>query len=184
MEVKEAIEKRRAYRALEPVDITDAMVRELAWAASMAPSCFNNQPWRLLFVRTPEMLEKMHAALSKGNEWMRDASMLLVVLSKKEFDCVIREREYYQFDTGIAVGLLMLMATGMGLVAHPVAGFSPKRTREILGIPEDVAVITVMAIGKKSHSRTDNVTDEQWNVDSTRPVRLKFPEFVYMERYS
>lgn len=110
--------------------------------------------------------------------------MLLVVLSKREFDCIIREREYYQFDTGIAMGLLMLMATEMGLVAHPVAGFSPKKTREILGIPEDVAVITVMAIGRKSYGRTANVTDEQWNVDSARPVRLRYPEFVYMERYS
>ncbi len=150
----------------------------------MAPSCFNNQPWRLVFIRSPEMLASMHSALSKGNEWMRDASMLLVVLSKREFDCIIREREYYQFDTGIAMGLLMLMATEMGLVAHPVAGFSPKKTREILGIPEDVAVITVMAIGRKSYGRTANVTDEQWNVDSARPVRLRYPEFVYMERYS
>jgi nitroreductase len=184
LEVREAIGKRRSYRALQPVEITDETVNELAWAASMAPSCFNNQPWRLIFVRSPEILGKMHSALSQGNEWARDGSMLLVVASKKELDCVIREREYYHFDTGLALGQLMLVATEMGLVSHAMAGFSPKKTREILGIPEDMAVITVIAFGKKSAAKTGNMSDEQWVSEEPRPERLKLTEFAYMERYS
>ena len=184
MNVKEAIENRRSYRALEPVKITDAMVKELAWAASMAPSCFNKQPWRLIFIRTPEMLVKMHSALSEGNEWARDGSMLLVVLSRKDLDCVMRDgREYYQFDTGMAIGQLMLQATEMGLVAHAMAGFSPKKTREILGIPEDMSVITVITFGKHSQRRTGNMTDDQWAEEGPRPERLDFPKFAYLDRY-
>ena len=184
MQVREAIEKRRAYRALAPVEITDAMVKELAWAASMAPSCFNNQPWRLIFIRQKDMLEKMHAALSEGNEWARDASMLIIVASKKELDCIIRDREYYLFDTGLAIGQLMLLATEMGLVAHAMAGFSPKKTREILGIPGDVGVITVIGVGAKSAERTVNMTDDDWEAEDIRPQRLEFPDFAFMERYS
>jgi len=150
----------------------------------MAPSCFNNQPWRFIFIRSKEMLEKMHSALSEGNEWARDGSMLIIVLSKKELDCVIRDREYFQFDTGMAVGQMMLMATEMGLVTHAMAGFSPKKTREILGIPDDMNVITVIAVGKRSLERTANVTDDDWDIEDIRPARLEFPEYAYLERYS
>jgi nitroreductase len=184
LDVKDAIVTRRSYRALVPVDITDDMVRELAWAASLAPSCFNKQPWRLVFIRSPEMLEKMHGALSDGNEWARDGSMLIIVLSKKELDCIMRDgRKYYQFDTGLGIGQMMLMATEMGLVTHAMAGFSPKKTREILGIPEDMAVITVIAVGKHSLDRTANMDDEQWETEADRPLRNEFEEFVHIERY-
>ena len=183
LSVKEAVEKRRSYRAIEPADITDAMVEELARAASLAPSCFNKQPWRFIFVREPDMLKQMHGALSEGNEWARNGPMILAVLSKKELDCVIRDREYYLFDTGLAVGQMMLMATGMGLVAHPMAGFSPKKTREILGIPEDMAVITLIAFGKRSAKKTENMSDEDWDAEEPRPERLGFPDFAYLDRY-
>lgn len=166
------------------MEITDETVQKLAGAASLAPSCFNKQPWRLIFIRSKEMLEKMHGALSDGNEWARDSSMLLIVLSKRELDCVIRDREYYQFDTGLAIGQLMLQATEMGLVSHAMAGFSPKKTREILGIPEDMAVITVIAFGKKAGGRTKNISDEQWAEEEPRPERLALSDFAYMERYS
>lgn len=184
LEVRVAIENRRSYRAMEPTGITDAMVKEIAWAGSMAPSCFNKQPWRFIFVREPGMLGKMHDALSKGNEWAKDSPMLLIVLSKKELDCIMKDgREYYQFDTGLAVGQMMLMATEMGLVAHPMAGFNPKKTREILGIPEEMAVITVIAFGKRSLAKTSNMSDEDWESEEPRPERLGFPEFAYMDKY-
>jgi nitroreductase len=49
MELMEIIEKRRAYRSLQPVEINEELVRDLATAASLSASCFNNQPWRFVF---------------------------------------------------------------------------------------------------------------------------------------
>ncbi|MBU4033059.1 MAG: nitroreductase family protein [Candidatus Thermoplasmatota archaeon] len=184
MDVMDAIENRRSYRALAPVEITDEMVSKMARATSLAPSCFNKQPWRLIFIRSREMLARMHGALSDGNEWARDGSMLIVVISKNKLDCVIREREYYLFDTGMAIGQLMLMAVEMGLVTHAMAGFSPGKTREILGIPEDMDVVTVIAVGKRSAEKTANISDDDWAVEDIRPARFEFPEYAYQERYS
>jgi len=56
MEIKEGIESRRAYRSLDPVIITDELVQDLAKYAGLAPSCFNKQPWRFVFVYDREML--------------------------------------------------------------------------------------------------------------------------------
>lgn len=183
MDVCRAIQERRAYRSLNPVEITDDLIEDLAGHARLAPSCFNNQPWRFVFVRSPEMLENMHVALSSGNVWAHAASLIIAVFSKPEDDCVIRDRIYHQFDCGLAAGFLVLRATEMGLVAHPIAGFSPKKTREILNIPEDYQVITLVIVGKHSDEISPVLSDDQAAAEKKRPERKKLSEFVFIDRF-
>jgi nitroreductase len=183
MDVKEAIEKRRAYRSLEPVQITEELINDLAECAQITASCFNNQPWRYIFVYDPKMLEKMHEALSSGNEWAQKASMIIVVLGKQEDDCVIHDRIYYRFDIGMATMAIILRATELGLVAHPIAGYSPRKTREILGIPEDVDVITLVIVGKHSDKIDPVLSEKQVEAEKERPERIPIDDFVYINRY-
>lgn len=129
MNVKEAIEKRRAYRSLEPAPVDENLIKDLAECAWLFCSCFNNQPWRYIFVYDKEVLKEMHSALSPGNEWSRAASMIIAVFSKPELDCIIKDRKYYLFDTGMATAAIILRATELGLVAHPIAGYSPRKQR-------------------------------------------------------
>ena len=56
MDIIQTIRERRAYRSLEPVKITKELAKDLARSAQLAPSCFNNQPWRFDFVYEPETL--------------------------------------------------------------------------------------------------------------------------------
>lgn len=183
MDVKEAIGKRRAYRSLIPIKITENLIKDLAESAQLSASCFNNQPWRYVFVYEPEMLKKMHEALSSGNEWAQKASMIIVVLGKQEDDCVIHDRIYYRFDIGMATMAIILRATELGLVAHPIAGYSPRKTREILGIPEDVDVITLVIVGKHSDKIDPVLSDKQVEAEKERPERIPIDDFVYMNRY-
>ena len=183
MQVREAIEIRRAYRSLDPVPISDELIWDLAESASLAPSCFNNQPWRFVFVRDPEVLKEMHGALTKDNQWITDASMIIAVFSRKEDDCVIRDREYHLFDVGMATAFIILRATELGLVAHPVAGFSPRKVRAILGIPKEMQVITIVNVGKHADTLHDALTDQQKSVEKVRPKRLPLEKFAYVDRY-
>lgn len=183
MDVKEAIAKRRAYRSLESVEITEELVRDLAQSAQLFCSCFNNQPWRYVFVYDLEMLKKMHSALSQGNEWAQDASMIISVFSKSEFDCVIKDRKYYLFDTGMATAALILRATELGLVAHPIAGFSPKKTREILGIPDEMEVIALVIVGRHSETISPVLSDKQVEAEKNRPKRIALQKFVYINSF-
>jgi len=184
MDVREAIHTRRAYRALEQVEVTQDLIHSLAEAAQLAPSCFNMQPWRYVFVHDQPVLEKMRVALSNGNEWAYDASMIIAVFSEKEADCVIRDREYYLFDTGIATGQMILRATEMGLVAHPIAGFSPSKVKQILEIPEDMMVIALIVLGKRSMVKTQHMTDDEFEVEDIRPERNPIEDWVHMNKYN
>jgi nitroreductase len=183
MEVREAIEKRRAHRSLDPTPITDELIRDLAESAGLAPSCFNYQPWRFVFVRDPEVLAEMHGALSKNNRWIERASMIVAVFSKAEDDCRVRGRIYHQFDTGMATAFLILRATELGLVAHPIAGYKEKKVKEILGIPEEMQAITLVNVGKHAGVLHDLLTDRQKEVEMERPPRKPFEEFAYFDRY-
>ena len=183
MDVKEAIKKRRAYRSLLPVEITKDFIYDLAECAQITASCFNHQPWKYVFVYDPKVLKEMHAALSSGNEWAQKASMIIVVLGRKEDDCIIRDRIYYRFDIGMATSAMILRATELGLVAHPIAGYSPKKTREILGIPENFDVITLVIVGKHSDKIDPILSEKQVEAEKERPVRKAIDEFVYLNRY-
>ena len=183
MDVVEAIRRRRAYRSLAPVTITDRMLADLAESIRLAPSCFNHQPWRFVFVDDPSVLEEMHDALSRGNAWARAASLIVAVFSREEDDCVIKQRIYHQFDTGMGVAFLLLRATELGLVAHPIAGFSPRKTRRILSIPEEFKVITLVIVGRHSDVISPVLSDKQVAVEGKRPERKDLAEFIHRNRY-
>ena len=173
MQVQKAIEERRAYRILEEVEITDEMLDRITRAAQLAPSCYNKQPWRFLYVRKKDRLEEFKQVLAKGNDWAFDASMMAVIFSKKEDDCMVQDRKYFLFDTGIAVGQMLLQATELGLVAHPIAGFSPQKVRKLTGIPQDYKIITMIIFGKHPQKAEEE----------ERPPRKEFSEIRYLENY-
>ena len=109
--------------------------------------------------------------------------MTIVVFSKKEYDCLIKEREYYLFGTGMATAFLILRATELGLVAHPIAGFKPTLVKEILGIPEEMMVITLVIVGRRADSGSPLLSEFQVEAEKKRPERKSLQEFVHHNRY-
>lgn len=183
MSVINTIRNRRAYRSLVKTQITKELLDDLIEAARLAPSCFNNQPWRYVFVYDDRMLKKMHEALADGNVWATRASMIIAVLSKPDFDCQIYDRTYNLFDTGMATAFMILRATELGLVAHPIAGYSPKTVRKLLGIPEDMQVITLINVGKHDDKINDLLSDKQVADEKRRPERKPIEELFYFNKY-
>ncbi len=184
MDVKEAIKARRAYRSFVPVTITGELVDDLAESARLAPSCNNFQPWRFVFVYNPEALGKLHEALSEGNRWAKDSSLIIAVFSKKENDCMLAGRDYFLFDVGMSVGFLILRATELGLVAHPIAGYDDKKAKEILGIPQEMTLITLVNVGKHTTELKPYFSENQIKGERGRPERKPISEFAFIDRYS
>lgn len=181
--VKEAIQNRRAYRTFEKTEITEGIINELSRAASLSASCFNNQPWRFVFVYEPNDLEKFKAVFNKGNEWCHAASLVVAVVSEKNLDCDVKGRQYYLFDTGMATAQLILMATELGLIAHPIAGYDEQKVKELLSIPENMTVITLVNIGKHSDKISPVLSEKQIEQEKERPARYSQDKFVFRGRY-
>lgn len=184
MDVKEAIEKRRAYRSLDPVEITKNLILDLGQKAQLTLSCMNKQPWRFVFVYDSEQLKKLCTTLTAGNKWVEKASMIIAVCSKPENDCIIGERLYYLFDTGMAVAFIILRATELELVAHPIAGFNEEKAKKILNIPDEMRLITLINIGKHSKEVNPVLSEAMKLGEKQRPPRIPLEEFIYINDYN
>ncbi|MEO0073283.1 MAG: nitroreductase family protein [candidate division WOR-3 bacterium] len=183
MDVTTAINERRAYRSLEPVEVSDDLIRDLTRHAQLAPTCFNNQPARFVFVRDRTILRELESAYRRGNEWCRAGSMVIAVCAARESDCIINGSEYYRFDTGIQTAFLILRATEIGLVAHPIAGFDPERVRVLLNIPAEQEIVTLIIVGRHAGSMSPLLNDRQAALERSRPERLPIEQVAFIDRF-
>lgn len=184
MDVKEAIMTRRAYRSFVPVAITRQLVDDLAGCAGLAPSCNNNQPSRFVFVYDPAMLAKLHAALSEGNRWAKDSSLIIAACAKKDDDCTMPGRDYFLFDVGMAVAFILLRATELGLVAHPIAGYDENTAKQVLGVPAEMTLITLINVGKHTTGLKPFFSENQIKAEHGRPPRKSMSEYAFIDRYT
>jgi nitroreductase len=142
------ISGRRALRAIDERPIAEELLRRILEAATLAPSCSNNQPWRYLVMQSPEALAKGREALTKGNYWAKKAPVLICIFTRKEDDCVSSEgRDYALFDCGLAAANLMIQATAEGLIAHPMAGFDAAAMKKGFDLADDAIPILFIALG-------------------------------------
>ena len=178
MDVIKAIEERRSYRSIEPVEITDDTIQQLVEAASLAPSCYNNQPWRFVFVKSKEKLKELFETLPEGNSWAKNSALIVAVYTKKDLDCVVGDREYFLFDTGLSVAFLMLRAQELGLTTHAMAGFNPEKAKKVLQIPDDNNLIILMTISKKTEKISEGLKGWQVEQETSRPPRKPFNEIA------
>jgi len=182
MDVMDAIAIRRANRAFAGRPVEREKVAALLEAMRLAPSCNNNQPWRVV-VCSRENLRSLMETLYRGNEWATAAPLIKAVTSKPSLDCRMNGgRDYYQFSCGLAVGQMLLRATELGLTAHPIAGYDPVKVREACGIPSDYVVITLVICGYPGEDTT-LLTEKQLRQQKERPERLPPSETFFDERW-
>ncbi len=137
-------------RAMSGESISEFEFMSLIEAARWAPSSYNNQPWRFLYAfRESEHWDTFFNLLGEFNRsWAKDASVLMVLTSKKTFDHNDEPSRTHSFDTGAAWENLALQGARNGLVVHAMEGFSYDNAREDLGIPDNYSVEAMVAIGR------------------------------------
>ena len=171
MEVREAIQERRARRMFDTRPIEEDKVRLLIEAMRLAPSCNNNQPWRIVVANDRESLDKIKVAISRGNAYAKNAPLIFAVCGKYEDDCHLNDRrDYFLFGCGLAVGEMMLQATEIGLIAHSIAGYDPLMVKRNLNIPDDYVLITLVNIAYPGKDAS-LLSEKQIEAETTRPER-------------
>ena len=146
------LEARKASRSFSSKPLPPEALTEMAEAARLTPSCFNNQPWRFLFLESEPALEKGRHALTGGNRaWALKAPLLIIGYSRPQDDCRLKDgREYHQFDLGMSCMNIMLAATHQGLNARPLAGFDPEIIRTVFGLAPEYQPLVMIAVGYES----------------------------------
>ena len=157
MELTNAIYGRRSIRKYAEKEITKEEIEELVKAAQMAPSWKNSQTARFFVAHSKECKEKMVDALPSFNkDRARDASCLIVTAIVKGISGYNGDGEaithlgngFECFDNGLAVENLCLKAYEMGYGTLIMGLYKEQMVRDVFGIPENMAIATVVAVGK------------------------------------
>ena len=138
-------------RSMTGERINDETLMSLFEAARWAPSSYNNQPWRFLYAKKDtSSWNVFFNLLLEGNKvWAKDAAVLVVVISRKNFEHNEKPSITHQFDAGAAWENLALEASTRGIVTHGMQGFDYEKAGVDLGIPSNFEVMAMIAIGKK-----------------------------------
>jgi len=180
--VNEFFLNRWSPRALSGEEISGKELMSLFEAAKWAPSSYNNQPWRFIYAKkNSEHWNALFNLMSEFNKaWAKNASALIVVVSKKTFDNNGKPSVTHSFDSGSAWMSLALQASVKGLVAHGMEGFDYNNAVKELDIPDDFQVEAMIAVGKpgKKESLPESLQEREFPSG-----RKKLSEIVFEGKF-
>ena len=167
------ITNRWSPRAL---DINDAITNEdllaILEAARLAPSAFNEQPWRFIFgKRGEETFNQILNGLGEFNQmWAKNASALLLVTGAKQRSNGDAHPSY-QYDLGLAVSQGTFEAHHRGFVTHQMTGFSHDAMCQTFDLTTTEPVV-VVAIGKQADVEIlpETIAEREKSAPSRKPL--------------
>ena len=165
MYVHQCIRSRLTVREFKPDPVPEGVVRRMLQAARWSPSARNRQPWHFIVVRHRDTLDQIGKIASSGG-FIGGAPMAVAVVmdrgGRPEFDA---GRSLQQME-------LAAWAEGVGGCVAGVRGEENDQVKELLGIPEDKDLVTVMAFGYP----TDGAA-------AGTKARKSLPEIAHSERF-
>ncbi|NJO33684.1 MAG: malonic semialdehyde reductase [Rhodospirillales bacterium] len=137
--LKQLFLEARTYRAWQPRDVPDSLLRELFDLFRMGPTASNSLPARIVFVKTKAAKERLKPHLSAGNvdKTMASPATAIVAYDAKFFDHPPKGQDPLsgfadkpaQAETAglrnssLQGGYMILAARALGLDCGPMSGF-------------------------------------------------------------
>jgi nitroreductase len=144
------LQKRRSISKFEPRPVEPAKIEALIESALRAPSSRGRNPWEFVVVTDPAVLKALSQAKQHGSEFLARAPLAVIIAADPECSDVWVE------DCAIAAIILQLTAVSLGLGScwaqirlrpHDEGRSAEAHVREVVGLPERLAVDAIVGIG-------------------------------------
>lgn len=147
--IEKLLLERWSPRAMSDQPLAHDQFMRLMEAARWAPSSYNNQPWRFIYAHrdTPAWNVLFNLLGQFNQEWCKNAAVLVVAVSRDNFEYNNKPSRTHSFDTGSAWENAALQGWTMGLVVHGMEGFDYDKAKKDLHIPDDCTVEMMFAVG-------------------------------------
>jgi nitroreductase len=163
MDVFACIQSRPAVRSFRAEQIPEAVIKKILHAGRQAHSQRNRQPWRFVIVQNRDLLKQIGALASTG-PYIAEAPLAIAL--------VIEGAKNPYIDATRAAECLMLAAWSEGVGSCWVGGIDRPKIKELLGIPEEAELITVIPFGYPTAEETTKTK-----------VRKRLGKIAFRERY-
>jgi nitroreductase len=128
--------------------VSPETLRKVFEAARWAASSGNAQPWRFVVgLKGSQTHDKIAATLGGANKTWAPKAPVLILGTALAVNAKGAANAYALYDLGAASALLTLQAAALGLTTHQMAGYDHEAARQALGIPEEYALGSVIALG-------------------------------------
>lgn len=150
-------------------------VEAILESARYAPSAREAQPWRLVVVQ--EALARHRLAQAAFNHpHLRSAPVVVVACARIHSHVSGSGRPSFPMDIAAATQTMALAAAEMGIQTSWIFGFRESAVRPILGIPEDVPVVALLALGHpdgmtelpERRRREETIAWDRWRAEDAR----------------
>jgi nitroreductase len=168
MTLYELILKRRTIRQFGPRPVMPESLERIVNAGRLAPSAANQQPLEFIVVDQEDLRAKIYSGLKfalaiapagfprPGNE---PKAYIITLVNTK-----IREK-MFEYDVGAAMENMSLAALAEGIAACWLLSVDRPAVAELLGIPADFKIDSVLALGYPAQESKEEVltdTPKYW----------------------
>ncbi|CAN5777801.1 hypothetical protein BH10CHL1_BH10CHL1_49920 [soil metagenome] len=143
MDVFDAIKTLLAVREYAQKPVPDDVVRRILDAGRLTGSAMNRQHWDFVVVRQPENLQRLGQLAAHG-PYIAQAALAIAI--------VVPEGALGYIDGARAVQDMMLVAWEVGVGSNWVGNVNSAPIREMLNIPQDRMVLTLIPFGYPAKS--------------------------------
>lgn len=171
MNLKELVKANRSYRGYdESRKVTREELLEMVDCARLTASSVNMQPLRYYLAYEKEDVDRIQSLTgwAKGlpdlelpHKGMYPTAFIVICQDTRVWESLSR----FSRDVGAVAQTILLAATEMGLGGCMIGSFSPAKISEALNLPEFLAPLLVVAIGKPAETivLTEIDSDEATN---------------------
>ena len=158
MEFTTLMNERRSIRKYTDAPVSTEEIQAVILAAGQAPSWKNPQTGRYYAVTSPQKIEEVRACLPEGNQQKTEqVPVLLVTTYKKNIAGFDREanpdnelgNQWGAYDLGLQAAYLILKARELGLDTLIMGLRDAEQLRNVLDIPEEETVVSVISLGHR-----------------------------------
>ncbi len=146
MDILETIKTRRSVRGYKKEPVPEEKLKKVLEAARLAPSARNDQSWKFIVVRDPEKRKQLVKA-ADTNDFVGQAPVIIVAVGLNPEFVMKCGVPAYAVDLAIAVDHMTLAAVAEGLGTCWIGSFSQNKVKDVLGIPEEYKVVTLLPLG-------------------------------------
>lgn len=152
----ELIASRQSDRKYSNKPVEREKLERIIEAGRLAPSACNAQPWKLIVVTDPGLLQKIAVAATAKllgmNSFVKQAPLVVVVVREKpnfssKIGGTIKNKDYSLIDVGITSENICLQAKAEGLGSCMIGWFDEPELRKILSIPRSKRVELIITLG-------------------------------------
>ncbi len=146
MEVFEAIQQRRSVRSYQDREVEEEKLKQVLEAGRLAPSARNLQEWKFVVVRDKELRGQLVEA-ANGQQFVGQAPVVIAACAPEHEHVMSCGHPSHLIDVAIAIDHMTLAARELGLGTCWIGAFNQQKVRDVLGIPESVEVVELLALG-------------------------------------